>query len=576
MSLCVILDILIYQIEKDTWVQCEHNSCLKWRRISQQEAEQLTDNRKWYCSMNKDKQHNSCGCQEERCKENSFLKYGYKYVYSQLPIGSLVWAKMQGHVKWPAILSPDPVSNSYHSTDDDGDVLWYHVEFLGKPHSHYWVKYHNVEIYGDVRTPLFTQKPKKKTKHSLVKPAVSYIRRKAFDIAVGEAHTLISISCTERLKHCIFKYKEEGNRDMYEFGENDEVAAVDVKREKTVKKHCEKRNVKIKKHEVVGRDTQQVIQPLVKDLNTDAVPVKKLSWSPVLSSLLNRSKEEKFTADVQALQNQDHEFSNTLTHFMETRGMPIKRLPNWQGVPVSLYQLYMQVKEMGGYHRVCVIPGGWSIIYREATGICKAGSGATTAKNYYQRNILPYELYKGGKNYEIVTTQKTENSYTAATASTSISLPSNTVMQLSTLHCDYSGNIVYLGVKEKPIPYELNLDDEDAMNDMKEIENMLSNFDTDRVSPIGGTNQFDRVTEVISTVPNTTPEIMKLKFYSNFYNSDSSQENKSQRMDLQRVPDSDDTPISAETDSYLKEMQNMANEIDLLNEDTSQKWITLK
>ena len=47
-----------------TWVQCEHPDCLKWRKISVFDAEQLT-NDPWYCQYNPDPTFASCSVKEE-------------------------------------------------------------------------------------------------------------------------------------------------------------------------------------------------------------------------------------------------------------------------------------------------------------------------------------------------------------------------------------------------------------------------------------------------------------------------------------------------------------------------------
>ena len=51
-----------------TWVQCENVNCLKWRKITAQEASMLHDD-PWYCSMNSDLQHSSCVDEEESSEE---------------------------------------------------------------------------------------------------------------------------------------------------------------------------------------------------------------------------------------------------------------------------------------------------------------------------------------------------------------------------------------------------------------------------------------------------------------------------------------------------------------------------
>lgn len=81
------------------WVQCENSSCLKWRLLSSDDAAQVDPSEPWYCYMNADPWFNKCSDSEECFPEASqFRKQGLKYVYSMLPLGSLVLTKMH---RWP-------------------------------------------------------------------------------------------------------------------------------------------------------------------------------------------------------------------------------------------------------------------------------------------------------------------------------------------------------------------------------------------------------------------------------------------------------------------------------------------
>lgn len=81
------------------WIQCENNSCLKWRLLSNDDAAQVDLSAPWYCYMNTDLWFNKCSVSEEYFPEASqFQKRGLKYIYSKLPLGSLVLVKLH---KWP-------------------------------------------------------------------------------------------------------------------------------------------------------------------------------------------------------------------------------------------------------------------------------------------------------------------------------------------------------------------------------------------------------------------------------------------------------------------------------------------
>nr|XP_058933392.1 zinc finger CW-type PWWP domain protein 2 isoform X3 [Kogia breviceps] len=81
------------------WVQCENESCLKWRLLSSEDASKVDHSESWYCFMNTDLRYNKCSVSEEDFPEESQLhQSGFKIVYSQLPLGSLVLVKLQN---WP-------------------------------------------------------------------------------------------------------------------------------------------------------------------------------------------------------------------------------------------------------------------------------------------------------------------------------------------------------------------------------------------------------------------------------------------------------------------------------------------
>lgn len=81
------------------WVQCENESCLKWRSLSSEDAAKVDHNKPWYCFMNTDSRYNKCSISEEDFPEEAQLhESGFKIVYSQLPLGSLVLVKLQN---WP-------------------------------------------------------------------------------------------------------------------------------------------------------------------------------------------------------------------------------------------------------------------------------------------------------------------------------------------------------------------------------------------------------------------------------------------------------------------------------------------
>nr|KAF6421550.1 zinc finger CW-type and PWWP domain containing 2 [Molossus molossus] len=168
------------------WVQCENDSCLKWRLLSSEDAAKVDHNEPWYCYMNTDSRHNECSISEEDFPEESqFHQSGFKIVYSQLPLGSLVLVKLQNWPSWPGILCPDPFKGKYVTYDLDGNVEQYHIEFLGDPHSRSWINATFVEHYSIT-----------------LKPGKCKNKKKWYISARQEACRLYGYSPEQRLEMC--------------------------------------------------------------------------------------------------------------------------------------------------------------------------------------------------------------------------------------------------------------------------------------------------------------------------------------------------------------------------------------
>ncbi|KAG9334644.1 hypothetical protein JZ751_007361 [Albula glossodonta] len=182
-----------YYLDK-TWVQCESLTCLKWRLVPRRNGSGFDPSQPWYCHMNPNPLFSHCSVPQCPFPKISQLKeHGLKVVYSQLPVGSLVMVKAGKWPWWPAVLSPDPVSVQYVQQDSDGDVVRYHVEFLGHPRSRFWASAKNVQLYQAV-----TAEPKS-LKGSL---------KKSYTVALEEATEMQNITCEERLRLCLFKPQE--------------------------------------------------------------------------------------------------------------------------------------------------------------------------------------------------------------------------------------------------------------------------------------------------------------------------------------------------------------------------------
>ncbi|CAM4518675.1 unnamed protein product [Caretta caretta] len=206
------------------WVQCEIGSCLKWRLLSSDDAAQVDHSEPWYCYMNTDPWFNNCSVSEEYFPEESeFNKKGFKYVYSELPIGSLVLVKMRSWPRWPGILCPDPLNGQYVTYDLDGYVESNHVEFLGDPHSRGWVAVKYISRYP-----------------SSIKPEQCKRKKKWYKSALEEANKLLAFSAPQRREMCQLSENGAGVLEDKTEASNDTV--VSKRRIKAQKKQVVKKN----------------------------------------------------------------------------------------------------------------------------------------------------------------------------------------------------------------------------------------------------------------------------------------------------------------------------------------------
>ncbi|CAK6435709.1 unnamed protein product [Pipistrellus nathusii] len=205
-----------------TWVQCE--SCLKWRLLSSEDAARVDHNESWYCYMNTDSKYNKCSISEEDFPEESqFHQSGFKIVYSQLPVGSLVLVTLKKWPSWPGILCPDPLKGKYVTYDLDGNVKQYHVEFLGDPHSKSWI---NATFVGHYSITL--------------KPGKCENKKKWHISALQEAYHLYGYSPEQRLEMCCLSKQDKSKAD-------DKVAVMANRRLPVSKNNTETKKPKFRK-----------------------------------------------------------------------------------------------------------------------------------------------------------------------------------------------------------------------------------------------------------------------------------------------------------------------------------------
>ncbi|KAL5006256.1 hypothetical protein ScPMuIL_015062 [Solemya velum] len=431
------------QLNLYTWIQCDDLGCQKWRRVKADEISHVGPDDAWFCHMNTNVDHNTCSAVEEDYAFYDRLakKVGIKFVMSQLKLGTLVWAKMSGYCRWPAVVTKDPDKDCHCVQDQDGDVLSYHVEFLGKTHSHSWITANHVVAYGKKEETTLDMETKKKkrrqnlTHSSTKKPLKQIYKNMRIVEAVEEANKLQELSIEARLAQCIFIPKEfpdtshkhglmferrvpqNGGHDV-KFGTGKNGVRCETARtlcfscEKSLPKHPkvpwtngQKLSSKTKPVELKSRNinhTVPVNSPTLPDCRSPQIKPKEFSSNTMKfgSTLMNKTKEEKFKIDIEMYRRNERAFEHDVRRFMIRNHANIHKLPCWQNVHISLFQLFLTVFERGGYNKVCK-NREWASVSRELTDTYNSNtSTSAAARKYYYKNLYPYELYVKGKAYQ--------------------------------------------------------------------------------------------------------------------------------------------------------------------------------
>ncbi|XP_053378507.1 uncharacterized protein LOC123526477 [Mercenaria mercenaria] len=178
-----------------TWVQCCNCTCMKWRYLPDISDPTLIPER-WTCSMNLNKECNSCDKAEEVYDES-------EHIYTKFAEGSVVWAKMTGYPWWPAMVEIDPDAETFFSIDSDDSMIptHYHVVFFDEHVSRTWVKADHVKMFtgSEENDGILYQVSKKRS---------SYKK----DITVAKKNALRALSCTikERIELFGFAARYKG------------------------------------------------------------------------------------------------------------------------------------------------------------------------------------------------------------------------------------------------------------------------------------------------------------------------------------------------------------------------------
>ncbi|CAH1789974.1 unnamed protein product [Owenia fusiformis] len=396
---------IVRQVQNDTWVQCENTSCLKWRRVPKLDAKKL-DETSWFCKMNPDECHNFCEAAEEDYDvwERMIKKCGYKFIHSTLDEGTLVWAKMQGYCKWPAIVTRDPVGGAHVFSDTDGEPLSYHVEYLGKKHTHGWVQNQHVELYGEASKPqssttCTSSKKRRKTKHLTsvtqgLKPKDRQTyKRHNVDDAIQEITGLLNKSKDEKIKSCSFGFIPIASKREQTQANTEHLTHT----EKQINTKSKTMLVRKLKQDEIMNNKNSMMDDIASDIGSPDVKLNQLSFN---TSLVGRTKEEKFALDIEMYTRNEKAFEHDVRRFMDRNNRKISRLPCWQGINITLFQLFLAVYDRGGFKKVKSYKGGWQGVYNELTGMNSHAGGGNVAASYYTRNMLPYELYISGRNFK--------------------------------------------------------------------------------------------------------------------------------------------------------------------------------
>ncbi|XP_033762626.1 uncharacterized protein LOC117344085 [Pecten maximus] len=426
-------DQLEKQITDFTWVQCDDIDCQKWRRLPVSECEDLGQ-KQWYCHMGTDPKYNSCGVPEEdhRAYDKLARKLGLNYVMSQLAEGTLVWAKMMGYCRWPALITKDPACSMSCEWDNRGEPQVYHVEYLGTKHSHGWIRADKLTRYGHKEEDN-PQKRKCRTKQMALTMANNKIQRRKYhkvpvDLAIMEADDLLRLNEDQRLALCTFKLIKK----LEEEKQTESQVKTDGRKRRS------KKNPQQSCCQLCGGDTQVKKKPDRRYI-TERISVALQQADAVVpscptglshdtdndtpsqsdkfhfenlefkSTLVDKSKEEKFKIDVEIMtvslqmyKRNEKAFDHDLRRFMDRNKVTVSRIPVWQRVPIGLFQLFLSVFERGGYKKVC-LSRSWSAVYKELTELpvhVGHASAGGIAKKYYQRNLYPYELYVTGGDHQ--------------------------------------------------------------------------------------------------------------------------------------------------------------------------------
>lgn len=331
------------------WVQCESESCQKWRQISAEEAEGLGDSA-WYCWLNRDTRYNNCSAVEQKAKKPKHMKF----IYSLLPQGEVVMAKLSGYPPWPGILTRDPTCGEYYDAplDKENEITHYHVEFFGQPRSRAWLVPARVHPLRSMNETKMVPQFRKIQGRQLIE------LKKSYEFALKEAQSSLNTTAEERIETCHFKYVEE----------EDKPSPVAVSLERTA-------------------PAERVKVPA-------KIPARRKTDTPLNSPTIPLMASEHFGVEQECLANpelKEKEFLERLQAFSSERGVTLPRAPVWRGKSINLFRFYNLVQQRGGFEKVCQ-RRLWEELYNELVELNEIYEGISTPTQvFYQKYLMPFE-----------------------------------------------------------------------------------------------------------------------------------------------------------------------------------------
>ncbi|KAI4501680.1 hypothetical protein M0802_003015 [Mischocyttarus mexicanus] len=255
------------------WIECCRKRCKKWRYVTDYH-DPIDVPVIWYCNMNSDVKLASCHIPEEpKPKEIEIDLIENKY-----NAGSIVWAKRNTYLWWPAIVDDCPIKFRYYELEKNSLIpVKYHVVFFDVNElTHLWVQYKNIKPFTTDKNNVFLAKASNTIKY-----------KNKIKESYALACSAISMTILERLKRFSFVALHESEITLTD---NQNKIASTRNKKKNVTKNVTK-NVKMKSQNDIKRSNAVSISNLlnlIDDLD-EIIP----SSQPKLDATIQSKKKKK-------------------------------------------------------------------------------------------------------------------------------------------------------------------------------------------------------------------------------------------------------------------------------------------